>query len=434
MSTTLENAEIELSRQLNDYWSSTTTSAGATGGTTLVDTALMAKMNDWVETGEAYDQITSGTYDEEERYISSLDNTTGTLTVLTHGGTIASGTTYRIHRLFSASDKREALIYAARHGFPNIFQGVWNEELVSGNWLQDGSMERWTDSTTPTSWTATTLTATQTTSSPYYKHGATSCKLDTAAGTLSQSISNFDDLKFLAGKTVTFTAQGWCDTASCLRLSINDGTTQTYSSYHDGDSAWTRNNPRNDSFYVQQQIAYNPTQITFTVHHESAAGTSYVDDLRAISDYRSRLYIGHLGLAQDKPHAVYMEPRYYSQQEDWIKLSGCKVNDGGYLYIPTRYPSDYRLRIRGIGYLDFLSSGVSSTDWDAEIDLDSPQLDILVAEAALYLYSKMVIPNFDTGENQTFSNAYSFWQMKLSDAINKYGMKAPPATIHYGMG
>ncbi len=52
MSTTLLNAEVELSKQLGDYWASTTTGAGS--ATTMVDTALKDKANDWVETGEAY--------------------------------------------------------------------------------------------------------------------------------------------------------------------------------------------------------------------------------------------------------------------------------------------------------------------------------------------------------------------------------------------
>jgi hypothetical protein len=439
MATTLLNAMIELSKQLGDDWSGTTTSAGAVDGTTLVDTALKAKANDWVETGEgqAYDFLTeeptSNADIYEERLIRNLDNSIGTLTVLAHGGQIESGIDYQIHRLFSPSDKRSALLYAARHGFPNIFEEIWNEELVCGNWLRDGSFERWTTSTNPTDWTVDTVTATQTTSSPYYKHGSTSVKLDTAAGKITQSITDFDDLKYLAGKSVTFTIQGWCDTASCLRIAVYDGSTRTYSSYHDGDSAWTQDNPRNDDMYVTVQIDDNPTEVTFEIYHDVAAGTSYADDARVISDYRGRLYIGHLGLARNRPHSVYIEPSYYSQEEDWIKVRDYKVDKNGYLYIPTTYPSDYRLRIRGMGYLDFLASGASSTAWTATINIDSPQLDILVAEAALYLYGIMALPNFDTGKRKEFANAYSFWKMKLTEAQDKYAMVAPPMTVNWGV-
>jgi len=56
MTTTLLNAEILLSKEIGDYWSSATTSAGATDYTTLVDTALKAKDEDWVTDG-AFDYI-----------------------------------------------------------------------------------------------------------------------------------------------------------------------------------------------------------------------------------------------------------------------------------------------------------------------------------------------------------------------------------------
>jgi len=164
-----------------------------------------------------------------------------------------------------------------------------------------------------------------------------------------------------------------------------------------------------------------------------ATGTSYIDDARAISDYRGRISIGYLWLAKNKPHSVYIEPSYYSTEEEWIRIRDYEVDPDGYLYIPTDYQSDRRLRIRGIGYLDFLVSGVSSSSWSATIALDSPQLDILVAEAALYLYAKSALPNLDTGDRREFANAYSFWQMKLAEAKSKFGTKAPPITIHSGV-
>ena len=238
----------------------------------------------------------------------------------------------------------------------------------------------------------------------------------------------------MRGRNATFITQGWCDTASALRLSINDGATQTYSSYHDGDSAWTQRNPRNDGFYVTQFIDYNPTEVTFTIHHESASAISYVDDARAISDYRGRLYIGHLGLARDRPHQVLIEPNYYSQEEDWLRLRDYKIDKDGYLYIPTTYPNDYRLRIRGIGYLDFLASGVSSTAWTATIDLDAPQIEILVAQAALYLYTWMAVPNFDSGTTVEYKEMIGYWKQELAERIAKFHMIAPSATIHWGIG
>lgn len=432
MTTTLLAAEEELSKQIGDYWASTTTTTG-TVATTLTDTALKAKEDNWI-TDEAYDMLLeepdSAAAIYEERKITSLAGSTGILTVLAHGGVIESGIDYRVHRLFPASEKRRALVSSAKKIYPHCFKEIWDESLVCGNWLKDGSFERWTSGAL-TDWTETDVTTTDTTDSPYYKHGTHSCKLSGSIGNIACSITNFDDLKHLAGKTVTFTVQGWSDTASCLRISIYDGTTRTYSDYHDELSAWTAHN---EPLTVTQVIAPNPTEITFKIYHAIATtATSYVDDARVISDYRSRLYIGHLGLARNRPHQVYIEPTNYSQEEGWIRVRDYKVDKDDYLYIPTTYPSDYRLRIRGIGYLDFLASGVSSTAWTATIDIDSPQLEILVAEAAIYLCNQMIVPNFTSGESERWIKALGYWQGEYRDRCNKFGMIPPSATVMWGI-
>ena len=443
MSTSLANCLTELSKQLNDYWASTTTTTSTT--TSIVDSALMAKANDWI-TDNTYDFIlaepaAAGTQLYEERKVSSLSNTAGTLTVLAHSGNIDSGSeaiAYELHRLFSPSEKRIALVAAARRVYPTCYTEVWDETLVSGNWLKDGSFERW-DSTglILTDWTKSSanLTTTQTSTLPYYKHGSYSAKLASTLTTdyLTHSITNLADLQFLRGRSATFTCQGWCDTASCLRLSINDGTTQTYSSYHSGADTWTEDNPRNDGFYVTQYIDPNATQVTFAIHHSVAAATSYVDDARVISSPRSKVYIGHLGLAQNRPHQVLIEPSYYSQDEGWAVVRDWEVDPDGYLYIPTDYLSDRRLRIKGLKVLDFLASGVSSTAWTATIDIDQPQLDILIAEAAVYLYTQMSLPNFESGTAGEYQKMMGYWKQELAEREARSGMRVPPLTTRWGV-
>jgi len=432
MTTALSACRIELSKQLKDYWASTTTGAGST--TTVVDTLLKAKQNAWIGK-EMYDLITESGHDsvDEERLISSLDNSTGTLTVLAHNNTTGTSMDYEVHRLFSASDKRRALIAAARMAWPHIHEKIWDESMVSGNWLKDGSFEIWTSSSALTHYTTTTSTITKTTSSPYYKHGATSCKIDTAAGTVKQSITNWDDLKRLAGQTVTFSIQAHCDTASCLRVSINDGATQTYSSYHAGDSAWTQDDPRNDSMYVQQFIDWNPTEITFTIHHEVAAGTSYVDDARAIGPYQPRLFIETLGLSQETPVQIEIEPYNYATDEPWAQVFNSRLDtELGYLYLPSSVRRDRRLRIKGIGYLDFLdSSGDSATAWDSTININSPQTDILIAQAIVYLYTQMSLPNFSRSTRRDFQEMMVFWENELRRRIGKHGMEVQSIPVRF---
>jgi len=433
MTTALSVARVELSKQLNDFWASTSTGAGST--TTIVDALLKAKQNAWIGK-DMYDLITESGHAsvDEERQISSLAGSTGILTVLAHDNTTGTGMDYEVHRLFTASDKRRALVAAARMAWPHIHEKIWDESMVSGNWLKDGSFEIWTSSSALTYWTTTTSTIAKTTSATNFKHGATSCKIDTAAGTIKQSISNWDDLKRLAGQTGTFSMQAKCDTASCLRLSITDGVgTQTYSSYHTGDSAWTQDDPRNDSMYAQMFIDWNPTEITFTIHHEVAAGTSYVDDARVIGPYQPRLFIETLGLSQEKPIQVEIEPYNYSTDEPWAIVFNSRLDtELGYIYLPSSVQRDRRLRIKGIGYLDFLdSSGDSGTDWADTININSPQTDILIAQAIVYLYTQMSLPNFSRSTKRDFQEMLVFWEGELRRRIGKHGMEVQSIPVRY---
>ena len=429
MSTTLENAMLELSEQIGDDFSGTTTSSGSS--TTVVDTTLKAYPADWIDATSTlmWDRITSGTYDEEERRISSLAIATGTLTTIAHGGTIASAVTYEVHRLFSASEKRKAIINAARDAFPSIHKKIDDETKTTGNWLRNGSFENWAASTYPDSWTLSALTAAKNTTLPYYKHGIASMKLSTAAGNMSQSASNLADLHRLAGKSVTFTIQGWCDTASCLRLQIYDGTTTTSSDYHGGGSDWTKDS---EPLSVTATIADTPTEITFRVVLASAAGTAYVDDARVIGPYMDRIYIGDLGLANNEPYQVYVESSDYTSSEPWVRIRGWKVDSENYLCIPN-CRRDRRLRITGIGVLNFLKTGAVSTDWAATIGIDSPQTDILVAKAAVNLYAKKVMPDEESGETDQYARGMSYWDRKLKSALSKHAMKTPTATTQWGM-
>ena len=429
MSTSLANCRILLSKELGDFWASTTTSAGASTYDTLVDTALKAKPPDWI-TDNTFTLITkaSDSSEDDERKVKTLDDGTGALATLPHTAQIGSSITYELHRLFTASDKRLAIIHAAQTSFPDLFERVLDESKVSGNWLKDGSFEIWTSDTALTHWTDDgTVILTKTSASPYVKHGKYSCKLSTAAGYIHQDITNWDDLKYLAGKTVTFTLQGHCDKPSCLRLAIYDGTTTTYSSYHDGDSAQT-----DDPLEVTATIADNPTDIEFRVYQAVAAGTSYIDDGRVMSGHLKRIYIGDLNLAQNKPHQIFIEPSDYSNSPNWILINDNVEYDqtNGYLYLNVR--NDYRLRIVGIKYLDFVdSSGDSSTAWDSTIALDSPQIEILVAKAIIYLCHQMVTPDFSSATSEKWERALAYWDNELRSRIARFGMYPPPATLRW---
>jgi hypothetical protein len=426
MSSTLNTATVELSKQFGDYWAGTATSNGAADGATIVDTALRAKNNDWIDAANAemYDRITSGTCDTEERRITALDNFSGTLTVLAHTAQIDSADTYEVHRLCSASDKRVALVRACRDIFPHLFKKIKVETRVAGNWLMNGDVLTWASTSYPDYWRADTVTAAANTTAPYYK-GTKSVKLNTAAGFLYQDMALVPDFTNLAGKTVTFTAQGWSDTASTLRLAIYDGTDTTYSDYHDGSDTWTKNS---EPLSVTATIPDNPGDVEFRVYHNVALATSYVSDLRVTDPTTNKVYIGDLGFNQNTPHKVSIEDSDYSRREPWITLHNWEVDKDGYLLLDSW--SDLRLRLEGMGCIDFLASGASSTLWTATIDIDQPQLDLLIAQACVNLSYQRMLPQYTTDQNSQWSTAYQFWTQELK-ARKKYAMASPPATARW---
>ncbi len=427
MTTTLLAAQGELSRQLGDFWNSTTDGAGST--TTLVDSALKAYADDWIQDWSwvmLTEEPAGAAAIYDIRKVSSLDNSSGTLTVLDFDAAPGTGIDYELHRLFHPDDKNAALVYAARNGFPAIHEKVRDESFVAGNWLTDGSFEIWTSSSELTNYTASGPTLTQTSTANLFKHGTYSAKISGSVGYLEQTVSEWDDLKHLAGRNVTLSCQVHSDTADDLRIAIvYDGTNIEYSDYHPGDSAWTTDS---EPLKVQIAIDENPTAIKFRIYHDTAAGVSYVDDFRLIGPDGARLFIGGLGLAQNVPHQVSVEQSNYNQRDPWLRLDMTPFNfEDGYMTTPGL--KDRRLRIEGMGYLDFLVSGVSSTAWTATININSPQTDILVAQAALYLYTTMSMPNFDSGTTERFQQMMGFWQGELDRRIRKFRMPPLPITI-----
>lgn len=279
MTTSLESNMILLSKQMGDYWTGTTTSG--TDSTSVIDTALKAKANDWI-TDDAYDRLTSGDYDEEERKITSLDSSAGDLTVLAHGGTVASGVTYEVHRLFTASEKRRALVHGAKTGFPHIFKQIWDESKA-------------------------------------------------------------------------------------------------------------------------------------------------IDD----DDLYKEIDISTLGLAQNRPHQIWQSSDKTDDSLRWYPIRNYTIDKDGNLWLYEGI-CGYDLRIVGIGYLDFYDTeGDVGTDWEDTIAIDSPQTEILIAEAAIYLCNQMIIPNFTSGESEGWIAALRYWQAELKDRRGKFGMVAPSATTSW---
>jgi hypothetical protein len=127
-----------------------------------------------------------------------------------------------------------------------------------------------------------------------------------------------------------------------------------------------------------------------------------------------------------------MEQSNYGQYEPWVPVKGYTVDNAGYLYLPTDYPSNYRLRIRGIKFLDFLLSGVSSEEWTSSISLDQPQLDVLIGDAIVFLCTQMVSPVQSTGTIEQWGKNLAYWKQEAKERKNLYRMNFPPIAVHWG--
>ena len=231
--------------------------------------------------------------------------------------------------------------------------------------------------------------------------------------------------------TPSLDGKRWCDTASALRLAIYDGTDTEYSGYHDGDSAW---NWKDGSTTLQVTYTFpqEPTNIEFRVYLDVDAATAYVEDARTIGPFYDKVYVGDLGLSQNYPINLFEQKDGYEMIEPWPRVRGhIFVDEDGYMHIGSA-TKNYRLRIEGIAYLDFLASGVSSTAWTSTVNINNPQTKILTAQAAVYLYERFILPNMTTGSAEQYFHALSIMKNKLADRIARFDMLQQAAYADFG--
>ncbi len=334
---------------------STATADGNAGGTTLIDSTLMALPSGWFRFGSGGEQptaikITSGTYTGVVRYVNAFDNTTGTVTVSSSfGGKIETDVTYEVHRLAHPALKDACIEAAAKDAFPYLYDYVDSTAFVFGDILLDGSFESWSTSTSSGYWTASTTTITRT--STYAHDEEYGAALSTATGYVGQSSTNNPDLLMCGGTSPYFYAWVKASTASQVRLAIYDGTTLTYGDYHTGGNAW-------ELLSVTVKIADNPTDVAFRIYYDSLVTTAYVDDCICIGAYDKFDYdLSNLGLVNDTPDQVFtVENRdasndYPTPSGASTPVSNWKMLPNGFIRFTQGLTNGTRLRIVGRKYL-----------------------------------------------------------------------------------
>jgi len=145
----------------------------------------------------------------------------------------------------------------------------------------------------------------------------------------------------------------------------------------------------------------------------------------------TRVWIGDLGLAQDRPISVSYSSEWNLRQAQWIPAHNVINEYNGYIDLPD-VPANMNLLIRGYGYLDFRVAGVPSTSWTATLAIDEPQTKIVTAKAAEILYRGMMQPNMVSGDTQAYATGYQFWANEYEKRKDQFHMPEIPLKINWG--
>ena len=389
MSLTGEQLLAGLGVFLGDDWSSSATSAGASDGTTLVDTLLRRfgddALIDW------YLRPTSGTYALVQRRISDFSAGTGTIAVApAFAGQIASAVTYGLHfhdpaHKFSALD---AAIIALSGKLPQV---VYDETItldgVSREYPMPTAIRKgpilvqveepitpespWNLLTNPrgdstTGWTAAGGTAVVYTGGdwdllvPKYD---TSCMhltvpLNTVTthrqvvGSMSTNITAARG----AGRRMTYASWVFSRVASRVRLEIRDDSGQLAQSSLHGGKGW-------ELLSVSGDVAAgNATTLTVGVTVSSGAA------MEAFWN-RAWFFFGN------------SMPSYYpDEQQFYVRRDGSTAT----LILPNRLSGKRQLRLIGAGPLSALGTTIA-TQATNTVEVDAYTAEVIYAKAAQIL-------------------------------------------------
>jgi hypothetical protein len=293
---------------IKDYESSTTTSAGNSAGTTLVDT-YMSRYGDGRLSGQ-FIRLTSGTSTLQIRRISDNTQSTGTITVSpAFSAQVATSVTYQLHK-YDPNLKFLAIDKARLDVIDTVYRLIYDDSITSDgrttvydipSTIEVGPIlaisespitpdAEWNLLTNPrgdslTGWTASSTTATTYTRNeadllvPKYQDTAT--KLVTAASTAAtytQVVADMSDnitAAKAADRKMCFAAWVYCTEASkiSLRLLDDSGTLATGTAHSGGgwELLFVEGTPAgNNSTTLSVQFVISSTANASTIYWENA--------------------------------------------------------------------------------------------------------------------------------------------------------------------
>jgi hypothetical protein len=403
---TLTGAELltGFSRFINDYDSSTTTSAGNATKTTLVDT-YMSRWGDGHLQGQ-YIRLTSGTAALEVRRITENTQTTGTITVSpAFSQQVASGVTYELHR-YDPVLKFRALDSARLEVIDHVYRQIYDDTITSDGFsntydipttieigpvlaIQESPIAHdvnWNFITNPQGNNTTNWSTSNVTASTYDraendtiipKYDETCTKLVVAAnvsasyfqivGNMSHSIT----AALAAGRTMTFCAWVYSLVANKIRLEITDDAGDADSAYH-GGTGW-------ELLAVEKDIDQdNATTLTVKLDVKNTTGplTAYWN--------RAWFYFGHKERLVD---SIFRPEKSFDVRRDDTDRK---------VVLASVPPRGYQVRLVGKSALTELGTQTETQLVNA-MEVNKGTADIVYAQAAelLFQWERINTDNLD---------------------------------------
>lgn len=390
MSTTGANLLIGFSEFLNDYWAGTTTSAGASDGSTLVDTALRRYGTDTLK--GFYVRPTGATNPFAIRRITANNATSGAVTVTpVFAAQTATTQTYEIHR-YDPAKKFKVLDEARMLAYPDICKVVYDETITTDGRNREYALPTtvrkgpltafletpletntgWNFLGTPdfaalTDWLQNNTTASIVTRNEsdllLPKYGDKCTRLATATSTNGryyQVSADFtsDIVSDARGREMTFAAWIYCLTSGRVALQITDDAGTTTGSTH-GGNGW-------ELLTVSRDISStNATTLLAEIDIASASGavTCYVN--RAWLLYGNKL------------------PSFYDDQQP---LRVRRDDTTQHVIFDRVLPGRRQVRLVGRDILSALGTTAASQVTNT-MEVDTASAELLYAYAADLLFS-----------------------------------------------
>jgi hypothetical protein len=463
-----------LGRSAGFFFDSTTTSQGNSGGTTLIDTAILKY--DTAELADKWLLQTSGNNDGEARRITSVSSSTITVTSA-YTNRVESGVTYEIVT-HDPDTMQDALQQAGRTIYPDLYLKLTDETIIVDNLLANSSFEDSQSIGTTSAFADNDSTVEGTTLVTDASHGLSTNDIITINGSnnydgtwrivVVSSSTFYIDTPFVANDaTVTWvnaafnqegTASGWALTSGTWTFPSYDRVVHGKHSATDtpsgSDAQLTQNlfetnnlidsvgktlHVRGFAFATSANVARlrvtsdNGSTFTSSTFHRGDDEMEYLDDLNftipagvtsltvyaEIADGNTAWF--DLIVAWISEITQYNIPEEFVNGPHRVEMQARAAEPNGqYLPLSSQNPaiSGRILRLIGMGYLTVPTS-------DTQVmELDEPRAELLVAEAAIHLYRRLRI--LDPGNQEQYVSLSETAHRELGRLRAKPGLRMKP--------